>query len=65
MYDYEALRERSRERQERLRGEAGAERLAHEARARRHHRRKRLALAGAYELLLGARRQAARAREGA
>ena len=65
MYEYEALRERTRERQEQLRGEARAERLAYEARGRRQHRRRRLALGAAYELLLGARRQAAaRARGG-
>lgn len=64
MHGYEALRELSRERRERLAREARAERLACEARGSERRRRKRLAPAGGLEQLLRARREAARLRAG-
>jgi len=56
MYDYETLRERTREHRERLTAEAGAERLAREARGRRRRRRQRLTYAAGLGLLRRARR---------
>ena len=55
MFDFEALQERNREHREQLRREAGAARLAREARGRRHRRRQHFALDAAFGFFRGAR----------
>jgi hypothetical protein len=55
MFEFEALRERSHEHREHLRREAGASRLAREARGRRHRRRQRFALGAGFGFFRGAR----------
>jgi len=57
MHQYEALLERNREHGEQLRREACAERLARQARGRRHRRRQRFALDAAFGFFRGARGQ--------
>ena len=57
MYDYETLQERTRERGEQLTREACAERLARQARGRRHRRRQRFALDAAFGFFRGSRGQ--------
>jgi hypothetical protein len=59
MYEYEAIQERIRERSERKMREAGAERMAREARGRRQRRRRRFAMGAAFGIFQGARRQRA------
>ena len=58
MLHYEALRQLTHERRLERECEAHAERLALQARGRRHRRARRRALAGELELLLAARRHA-------
>jgi hypothetical protein len=58
MLHYEALRQLTHERRLERECEAQAERLALQARGRRHRRARRRALAGELELLLAARRHA-------
>jgi hypothetical protein len=57
---YEALQHQCHERMQRRRREAQAERLVRQARGKRQLRRRRLALGNAFEVLLRARRHAAR-----
>lgn len=58
MLHYEALRQLTHEHRLERECEAQAERLARQARGRRHRRARRLALAGGLEQLLTARRHA-------
>jgi hypothetical protein len=58
MFDYEMLQERIREHGEQLRREAGAERLARQARGRRQGSRRRFAFDAAFGRFRGARGQA-------
>jgi hypothetical protein len=58
MLHYEALRQLTHERRLERERDAQAERLALQARGRRHRRARRRALAGGLEQLLAARRHA-------
>jgi hypothetical protein len=62
---YEALQHQCHERMQQRQREAQAERLVRQARGQRQQRRKRLALGAAFEVLLRARRHAARHGAGA
>lgn len=55
MLHYEALRQLSHDRGERLRHQAAAEHLARQARGRQQQRRRRLALAATLDLILRSR----------
>lgn len=55
MLHYDALRQLTHDRGERLRHQAAAERLARQARGRQQLRRRRLALAATLELVLRGR----------
>ena len=59
MYEYEAIQERIRERRECMMREAGAERMAREARGRRQARRRRFAIGEIFWIFRGARARAA------
>jgi urease accessory protein UreE len=65
MLHYEALQQLSHDRTQQRRREAEAERLALQARGQRQRRRSRLALTAGLDLLLRARRPAARHGAGA
>lgn len=62
---FEALQQQCHDRMQQRQREAHAERLAMQARGQRQKHRRRLALAAAFDLLLRARRQAARHGAGA
>jgi hypothetical protein len=58
MYEYEAIRERIRERGERMTREAAAERIARQARARRQARRRRFAIRAGFGIFRARERAA-------